>query len=127
LSDPVGDKVAFFARARELGYFLEVHFIGLSSPAVSQARVIHRVGLGGHDVPDDKLLSRYPRTLENLKRLVPVADRLTIYDNSESSRPHRPLALFQQGVLKEVSQDLPAWITFLGLPALVTPDTLLLP
>ena len=127
LSDPVGDKVAFFAKAQEQGYFLEIHFIGLASPVLSQARVIHRVSQGGHDVPDDKLVTRYPRTMENLQRLLPLADRLTIYDNSEHSRAHRPLAMLERGTLRELSAELPPWIAFLNLPALRTAETNVLP
>ncbi len=127
LSDPVGDKVAFFTQAQGEGYCLEVHFIGIATPTISLARVIHRVSLGGHNVPDDKLISRYPRTMENLARLVPVADRLTIYDNSEAARAHRPLAVFKKGRLLQISDELPPWIAFLDLPARCTPATSTLP
>lgn len=127
LSDPMGDKIDFLRKARQSGFFVEAHFIGLASPALSQARVIHRVANGGHDVPDDKIFSRYQRTLDNLARLLPVADRLTIYDNSEIARPHRPVALFEEGRLAALSSDIPAWLAFLDLPARVTPATRSLP
>lgn len=127
LSDPVGDKVAFFADARDRGYFIEAHFIGLASPALSQARVIHRVSRGGHDVPDAKLQDRFPRTLENLKRLIPVAHRLTIYDNSEVSRPHRPIAFFESEKLLTLAEDLPAWTASLDLPSRVDDGTVRVP
>lgn len=123
LSDPVGAKVRFCERARDAGYFVDAHFIGLASAAVSQARVIQRVALGGHDVPDEKIAARFGRVLTNLTLLVPVANRLTIYDNSEVDRPHRPVALFEEGALLELSPEIPPWLDILDLPTRVTPET----
>lgn len=127
LSDPHGAKVAFLSKARAAGYFVDCHFIGIASPSLSQARVIHRVSHGGHDVPDDKIAARYPRVMENLRRLVPVANRLTIYDNSETARPHRPVACFEDGILVSLSSEIPPWLAFLNLPTLSTPTTTALP
>jgi predicted ABC-type ATPase len=115
LSDPVGDKVAKFAAARSLGYFLDVHFISLASPELSQARVIDRVSRGGHDVPDDRIFGRYPRTMQNLIRLLDVADRLSIYDNSELDHPHRLIALLEGGVLVSLADPQPAWLEAIDL------------
>lgn len=127
LSDPVGAKVAFCAEARAASYHVEVHFIGIASPALSLARVIHRVANGGHDVPDDRIHARYPRVMENLRRLIPVASRLTVYDNSEIDRAHRPVAVFEDGVPVALSAELPAWLGFLDLRSLETPATISLP
>ncbi len=127
LSDPQGGKVAFLAKARVSGYFVDAHFIGIAGPALSQARVIHRVANGGHDVPDDKIAARYPRVMENLRRLIPVANRLTIYDNSETPRPHRPIACFEDGTLISLSTEIPSWLGFLDLPARSNPQTTVLP
>ena len=123
LSDPVGDKVAFCQRAKNQGYLIEAHFIGLTNPALSQARVIQRVSRGGHDVPDNKIAARYPRVLENLKRLIPMADQLTIYDNSEIARSHRPIAFFKEGDLIALSTEIPKWLDYLDLPSLTGPNT----
>ena len=127
LSDPQGAKIAFLAKARAAGYFVDAHFIGIASPALSQARVIHRVANGGHDVPDDKIAARYPRVMENLRRLIPVANRLTIYDNSDTHRPHRPVACFEDGILVSLSTEIPAWLDFIDLPSLATSVTISLP
>lgn len=127
LSDPHGAKIDFLRQAQQQGYEIHAHFIGLASPALSQARVIHRVASGGHDVPDEKIFARYQRVMDNLARLLPVADHLTIYDNSFADTPHRPVAYLKKGLLIELSETLPAWITFLNLPSLKTPDTIFLP
>ncbi len=125
-SDPVGEKVAFLRTARDAGYQVLVHFVGLDSADRSRARVFQRVTEGGHDVPDAKLEERYPRVLANLARLLDIPDELVIYDNSSSDDPYRPLARLQRGHLLEVSATLPDWIGFLALPARSQPYTRLL-
>jgi len=40
---------------------------GLAGPEHSAERVAMRVSQGGHDVPGDKLWSRFARTLDNLR------------------------------------------------------------
>lgn len=126
-SDPVGEKVAFLRTARDAGYQVLVHFVGLDSADRSRARVFQRVTEGGHDVPDAKLEERYPRVLANLARLLDIPDELVIYDNSSSDDPYRPLARLQRGHLLEVSATLPDWIGLLDLPARSQPNTRLLP
>jgi len=40
LSDPVGAKVEFLAATRRRGFYLSVHFVGLSSSTLSKASVV---------------------------------------------------------------------------------------
>ena len=127
LSDPVGEKVQFLREARDAGYFVVVHFVGLDSAERSRARVIQRVHAGGHDVPDDKLAARFPRTLENLRRLLDVPDDLVIYDNSSSDAPYRVIARLSRGGLLEIASVIPAWAQPLELSARKSADTKLVP
>ncbi len=127
LSDPHGAKVGFLLEAREAGYHVAAHFVGVDSAERSRARVIQRVGAGGHDVPDDKIASRYPRVLENLRRLLDVPDELVIYDNSAFERPYRVIARLARGRLLEVVTDIPAWLRGLELAARITSETTRLP
>src|SRR5437762_1148462 len=80
-SDPVGDKLSFLKAAIETGCTVVVCFIGVSGPAISEERVAMRVSQGGHDVPPDKLLARYPRTLANLKSAIHELPYVLIFDN----------------------------------------------
>ena len=66
-SDPAGDKLAFLKAAAQSGYSVILCFIGLKNPQTSEERVAMRVSQGGHDVPTEKLKSRFPRTMTNLK------------------------------------------------------------
>jgi predicted ABC-type ATPase len=108
-SDPVGAKLAFLREAREAGYRVVLHFIGLASPELSQARVLHRVLNGGHDVPDEKLFARYPRTLENLARAASQVDALLLYDNSSAAEPYRLLGRLERGEVVERHPPVPEW------------------
>ena len=48
------------------------------------ARVESRVALGGHDVEKSKVISRYYKSLDNIKELMEICDILHVYDNTIS-------------------------------------------
>jgi predicted ABC-type ATPase len=109
-SDPVGDKVGFLEEAARSGYTVVVCYIGLASPDQSMERVGIRVSQGGHDVPDDKLRSRFPRTLDNLKAAIARLPHVLIFDNSNLSVPYRQVAVFEHGQLRQRQEPLPEWL-----------------
>jgi predicted ABC-type ATPase len=109
-SDPVGSKLGFLKRAQESGYAVFLVFIGLESAALSAARVAQRVEQGGHDIPDDKLEARYPRTLTNLIDAVEFVNHAILLDNSSADVPYRFVAEFDQGVLIRQGNRIPKWL-----------------
>jgi predicted ABC-type ATPase len=127
LSDPVGAKIDFMKMAQTKGFIVDAHFIAIATPALSNARVMQRVATGGHDVPLDKIQSRFSRTFDNLTRLIPMADQLTIYDNSDPATPYRPIAFFQQGQLLGLATQIPSYLDSFAFPSLITPATSILP
>lgn len=108
-SDPAGDKLAFLKQAEQAGYTVVLCYIGLESAALSEERVAMRVSQGGHDVPTEKLQSRFPRTLANLKKALREVPQVFLYDNSDLGRPFRHVAMFEGGTCVERVADLPAW------------------
>ena len=78
----VPDKISFVQRAKQNGYFIRLFFIGTDNPQINASRIANRVMLGGHDVPISKIVSRYYKSIANCGLLVPVVDRLYVYDNS---------------------------------------------
>jgi len=76
------DKISFIQQAKSEGYFIRLFFIGTDTPQINAARIAHRVMTGGHDVPISKIVSRYYKSIANCSLLVPVVDRLYVYDNS---------------------------------------------
>ncbi len=95
-SDPVGGKLAFLEEAVVSGYHVVLCFVGVSEPSVSEERVAIRVSKGGHDVPTDKLISRYPRTMENLRQAMLRLPLVLVYDNDDLRDPH-PVLAWQPG------------------------------
>jgi predicted ABC-type ATPase len=103
-SDPVGDKVQFLKDAQSAGYSVIGVFITLSDPALSTARVAQRVGRGDHDVPDDKLASRFERTARNIQAALRLVDVGLLIDNSSAETPYRLTEVWEHG---ELRPDLP--------------------
>jgi predicted ABC-type ATPase len=69
-----------------------------------------RVSQGGHDVPAEKLKSRFPRTLANLKKAMRVLPHVLILDNDDLGTPFRRVAVFEQGRPVELARPLPRWL-----------------
>jgi predicted ABC-type ATPase len=69
-------------RAQSAGFSILVVFVGTASVEINIERIKARVEQGGHDVPEEDQRRRYPRTLANMKRLLPEADLAVILDNS---------------------------------------------
>ncbi len=110
LSDPVGAKVAMLNDARGRGFEVWLFFIGISSPELSMARVWERVrSRAGHDVPPDRIQSRYPRTLANLPGAIGAASHAVLLDNDLPEAPYRFVARFEDGDLVRASDLTPAW------------------
>jgi predicted ABC-type ATPase len=76
------DKVDFVERAKKYGFFIRLFFICTDNPQINAARVAKRVMQGGHDVPIQKIVSRYYKSIANCCLLSKTVDRLYVYDNS---------------------------------------------
>ena len=61
-SDPYGAKLRFLRECRSKGYIVVLIFVGLDSVELSRGRIMERVEAGGHDVLDEKIVARLPRT-----------------------------------------------------------------
>lgn len=109
-SDPVGDKLAFLKDAATRGYTVVLCFIGISGPEVSAQRVAMRVSQGGHDVPADKLITRYPRTLANLQTAIRELPSVWVFDNDDLRDPYREIAVFENGHRIFLENSLPKWL-----------------
>jgi predicted ABC-type ATPase len=69
-------------QAKSAGYEIQAVFVLTCSSDINVRRVEERVRSGGHDVPEEKIRSRYTRSLQNLAKLVRIADRTRVIDNS---------------------------------------------
>jgi len=69
-------------RAKKSGFFIRCIYVLTANPAVNVSRIKSRVANGGHDVPREKIFSRYKKALTLLPELVKVCDIMHIYDNT---------------------------------------------
>lgn len=76
------DKLETMSAARRAGYRIYLYYICTEDPQINVARVANRVRLGGHDVPEEKVVSRYERSLALLSAAIRLSDRAYIFDNS---------------------------------------------
>ena len=108
-SDPVGAKIDFLEEASRAGHTVVLCFIGLRDGDQSIERVAMRVTQQGHDVSNEKLLSRYPRTIVNLRWAILRLPIVLVYDNSHLAAPFRHVATFERGV-RTLGGVTPAWL-----------------
>jgi len=109
-SDPVGDKLSFLKEAAQSGYTVLLCFIGIAGPEVSEERVAMRVSQGGHDVPAEKLITRYPRILTNLRAALRELPYVWVFDNDDLAMPYRLVAVCEDNKIVTLQQPVPAWL-----------------
>jgi predicted ABC-type ATPase len=104
------DKVALLEQARALGYRTYLYFIATEDPEINIARVKSRVHLGGHDVPVDKIVSRYARSLDLLLPAIRQSNRAYLFDNSRHGGEQLWVAAITEGSdLETKCSPVPLW------------------
>lgn len=106
------DKVKLLEQAQQLGYRAYLYFIATDDPAINISRVENRVKQGGHPVPEQKIISRYHRSLDFLLDAIRYTNRAYIFDNSGHNQERTWLAEITSGRDIEIKTDsVPAWFT----------------
>ena len=109
-SDPVGDKLTFLKQTAQSGYAVVLCFIGIADANTSEQRVAMRVSQGGHDVPTEKLIARFPRTLANLSAAIRELACVLVFDNDDLRTPFRHVAVFANSRPLLLKQPVPSWL-----------------
>ena len=91
-------KVELIQRAVEDGYLVSLHVI-LVQEDLAVVRVEKRVENGGHEVPQEKVRSRYRRLWTNIAEAIGLSSEAHVYDNTSARSPFRLLASFRNGLL----------------------------
>lgn len=73
----------YIQRAKDAGFKTYLYYVCINDPLVNIARVRERASSGGHNVPVDKITSRYKRSLSNLYEMSMLCDRVYYFDNSD--------------------------------------------
>lgn len=105
-------KVEFLLEARQAGYRTYLYYVATEDPSINVSRVKNRVRLGGHDVPPDKVVDRYHRSLRLLPKAVACSNRAYIFDSSNENvgRSREWVAEITEGSLIELKTDkIPGW------------------
>lgn len=103
-------KVDFLRRAKEEGYFIRMFFICTQNPTINAARIAKRVMEGGHDVPIQKIISRYEKAILNAQRVAQFADRVYVYDNSiDNENAHLLFRSADGHFAKQYVDSIPEW------------------
>lgn len=77
-------KIDLVKNAVKAGYFCRFFFVGTASPSINIERVSIRVSENGHDVPLDKIESRFQRSFLNSAAAMRIVQRGYCYDNSRT-------------------------------------------
>jgi predicted ABC-type ATPase len=101
------DKVDLMHAARQQGYRVYLYFVATNDPAINVVRVQNRVREGGHDVPTDKIISRYHRSLGLLRYAIKNTDRAYVFDNSGYFRQQVWVAEVTNGTELKLHTDYP--------------------
>lgn len=75
-------KLKLLEYAEKRGYQIIAIYVTTCDPNINVQRVHWRIDHGGHPVPDDRIKSRYYKSLLNLPKLAKLADATYVYDNT---------------------------------------------
>lgn len=113
-------KIDILVRAKTLGFFVQLFFVGTDDPNTNIERVALRVAQGGHDVPRDRIVARWARTMEQLHKAVRLADRTFVFDNSAAGNIDAgPRLIFCRSVTQrsaaphtQIFPPIPEWVRY---------------
>ncbi|NLD39171.1 MAG: hypothetical protein GX654_20130 [Desulfatiglans sp.] len=78
--------------------------------SLNEARVYQRMTEGGHSVPSEKIYSRIPRTMENIKTALTLVDEAWILDNSSEQNRFKQIAVMKPGRYDIKADPMPDWV-----------------
>ncbi len=71
-------------RAKAKGFIINLNYVYVDNVEIAKQRVLDRVKNGGHGVSEKLIESRFTKSLENLKQLILLCDKIAIFNNTES-------------------------------------------
>lgn len=102
------DKIELLREAQKQGFRTYLYYVATEDPAISIARVKNRVAEGGHDVPEDKIVSRYYRSLDLVREAIRHTNRAYFFDTSEAESWY--VAEITDGIEIDLkSEEMPNW------------------
>ncbi|TCB65205.1 zeta toxin [Acinetobacter terrestris] len=105
-------KVEFLQEAKRQGFKTYLYYVSTVDPMINIARVKYRVSVGGHPVPEQKIVERYYRSMDLLMQAVDASDRTYFFDNSSNGEKAAFIAEIQSAETLKMNPDaqqLPWW------------------
>ncbi|MCU0432370.1 MAG: zeta toxin family protein [Bacteroidia bacterium] len=103
-------KIEWMRKALSLGYRVYLYYVTTDSVQIQKDRVRLRVIQHGHHVDEEKIESRYYRSLELLSRALAVSNRAWLFDNSEIANSMKLIAEMREDQSLELKSDFyPNW------------------
>ena len=105
-------KVEFLQQAQQQGFKTYLYYVSTVDPMINIARVKYRVSIGGHTVPEQKIIERYYRSMDLLMQAVDASDRSYLFDNSSNGEKAAFIAEIQSAETLKMNpeiQQLPWW------------------
>lgn len=113
-------KLDLMAAAKRAGFAVVLLIVCIDDPQQLLGRVAQRVKEGGHPVPPERVLARYPRTVRHLGVAVRRADLALLYDTSVPVggpfQPPRLVARLRAGAVTWQAEVLPGWAREVLMP-----------
>ena len=97
------------AHCKAAGFYTAMHFVFVTDVTAAMGRVRERVIWGGHDVPEEDQIRRFPRSFENAVKMIALVDEAHFYNNSDTV-PHQRAAQFLEGKPSYIADSAPAWL-----------------
>ena len=104
---------------KRLGYYVEVHYVGVENVEIAKKRVAHRVSVGGHGIPERDIERRYILIFifkvffnTNLNKIIFECDRIAFYDNTTN---FQRFAILEDKELVTIIKNIPKWFENVNL------------
>ena len=101
-------KVTFIDQANTAGFKTYLYFICTQDPDINKQRVLNRVKKGGHAVDEEKIVSRYYRSLNLLYDAFQLSDRAFVLDSSNQKR--NLIVEKKKDTIHVHEQNIPEWV-----------------
>lgn len=89
-------KIDIIKKAKAEGYKVYLYFVSTEHPKINVYRVkVVRVGQNGHDVDEEKIISRYARSMDLLYEAAQYCHQVYFFDNSVDGNEQAMFAHFK--------------------------------
>ena len=103
-------KIDALAKAHTAGFRTYLYYVATDNPRINKERVEERYAQGGHNVPSEKIASRYTRSLANVKPAIPYLSRAFFFDNSGAEMRYLASYVCDEGFEMHCPENsLPRW------------------